>query len=174
MTNNSLEKFVEGIKKAWGPLDTALIENCQHLLEELSKASVNEKWLADLHRESPEDAELYRDPVHGFVLLAHVGREGQFRVPHDHGSGWVMYAVQSGETEMRTYAQVVNPQGKMHLVRRDTYRMKPGNCKTYLPGDIHDTRYISKSILVFRLTSCDLKKEDREGRIVRYIDGGSP
>ena len=38
----------------------------------------------------------------------------------------------------------------------------------YLPGDIHDTRRVSSDVLMLRFTSCDLKVEDREGRMTRY------
>jgi len=39
----------------------------------------------------------------------------------------------------------------------------------YFPGDIHDTRCISTSALLFRFTICDLKRESKEGRMTRYV-----
>jgi len=38
----------------------------------------------------------------------------------------------------------------------------------YLPGDIHDTRCVSDSVLMLRLTSCDLKQEEKLGYMTRY------
>ena len=34
-------------------------------------AQAAEGWLAALLRDAPANQELYRDPLHGFVLLAH-------------------------------------------------------------------------------------------------------
>ena len=81
----------------------------------------------------------------------------------DHGRGWVMYAVQSGEMEMSSYGLVND-----RLVRRATYRIRAGECQVYLPGDIHDTRCVSDSVLMLRLTSCDLKQEEKLGYMTRY------
>lgn len=156
MTGNSLEKFTEEVKKSWGPLTSETVENCQRLLKKLAQAPLEEL------------GELYRDSEHGFVLLAYAEEEGTYRVPHDHGSGWVIYAVQSGEMEMGTYSRTINQKGQLSLVRRESFRMRPGDCKVFLPGDIHDTRCISPSALILRFTSCDLKDEDRAGRMIRY------
>lgn len=172
MEKKSLEQFVAEVKKNWGPLSTQTVENCYRLLKELTQASDSESWMANLILRSSEEIneELYRDPEHGFVLLAHAEHEARYRIPHDHGSGWVLYAIIKGETEMRTYGRVMNPKGRTQLVRKDVYRMKAGDCRLYLPGDIHDTRCISQSVLMLRLTSCDLKIEDRAGRLIRYLD----
>ncbi len=72
--------------------------------------------------------------------------------------------------EMGTYIRAVNQKGRCHLVNRETHAMRPGDHAIYLPGDIHHTRCLSDSVLVLRLTSCDLKKEDAEGRMIRYVD----
>lgn len=71
MENNALKSSINAIKSSWGPLSTELIANSRRHLEELLKASPTEEWLAELHRDVPENKELYRDPTHGFVLLAH-------------------------------------------------------------------------------------------------------
>lgn len=173
MTKNSLENFIDGIKKAWGPLTSNTVANCQSLLKDLANTPAKETWLADLLRDLPEYKELYRDPEFGFMLIAYSEHEGLYRVPHNHGSGWVIYAVQSGEVEMGTFTQVTNQRGEAHLVRRESYRMQSGDCKVYLPGDIHETRCISNSVLMLRLTSCDLKKEDSEGRMIRFLKEGA-
>lgn len=168
MTNNSLETFIDSVRSAWGPFTTETVAGSRRLLEELARAPETEPWLAALLREPPEGGELYRDPEHGFLLLTHAEREGRYRVPHDHGSGWVIYAVQHGEMEMGSYARVNGANGTAHLVQRDVSRVRAGECRVYLPGDIHDTRCVSSDVLMLRLTSCDLKVEDREGRLTRY------
>ncbi len=170
MNRNSLDQFISEVKKVWGPLSSELVSSCQQLLEKLVKDSTTEEWMANLMAKTDVDIELYRDPEHGFLLLAHAETEGLYRAPHDHGSAWVIYAVQSGEMEMRTFKAIVNQKGKMTLVCRETYRVHPGESRVYLPLDIHDTKCISRSVLMLRLTSCDLKKENQEGRMVRYLE----
>ncbi len=169
MKQNSLETFIEEIQKAWGPLSSENVSRARQLLEELAKTSVTEEWLASLLAQPDLNRELYCDPEHGFVLMVYAEKEGLYRVPHDHGSGWVVYAVHSGEMEMKTYKPIINHQGKMKLVCRESYRVKPGECKVYLPKDIHDTKAVSESVLIFRLTSCDLKKERQERRMIQYV-----
>ncbi len=168
MTKSSLENYVDEIREAWGPLSSETVANCQRLLEELVKRSLEETWLTGLLDNPGMEKELYRDAEHGFVLSAYIEKKGRYRVPHDHGSGWVIYAIQSGQMEMGTYCRTVTRKGQMRLVRRESFRMHPGDCGVFLPGDIHDTRAISSSVVIFRFTSCDLKKEDREGRMIRY------
>lgn len=168
MIKDSLQTFIDGVRSAWGPLTTDTVARTRRLLEELARAPETEPWLAALLREPPEGGELYRDPQHGFLLLTHAEREGRYRVPHDHGRGWVVYAVQHGEMEMGSYARVPDADGAAHLVQRDVSRVRAGECRVYLPGDIHDTRCLSSDVLMLRLTSCDLKVEDREGRLTRY------
>jgi hypothetical protein len=160
--------FIEGVKEAWGPLSTETVVRCKGLLEELARNPETNTWLTAVLKDSPSGKELYRDPEHGFVLFAYTETRGQYRVPHDHGSGWVVYAVQSGEMEMGTYCQVVNQKGILSLVSREVYRMSPAECKVFLPKDIHHTRCISDQVIILRFTSCDLKKEDSEGRMIRY------
>lgn len=175
MANNSLEKFIEEVKQIWGSPTSEVITGCRQHLEELVKASSMEEWLVALHRDAPTNHELYRDPVHGFVLLAHTEQAGLYRPPHDHGRAWVIYAVQQGEIEMGTYARVEAPDGRVTLVKRDFTLVRPGQVQVYLPGDIHDTRCISGPALLFRFTERDLKREDtEEHRVTRYVerDGG--
>lgn len=170
MAQNSLDAAMAGIRAIWGPLTTERVETCRAHLERLAKASPQEDWLAALHRDQPASRELYRDPVHGFVLLAHVEAEGLYRAPHDHGRGWVIYAVQQGESEMGTYGRTVDADGKVRLVKRNATVVRPGEAQVYLPGDIHDTRCVVGPALLFRFTERDLKKEDREAHAVtRYV-----
>lgn len=164
MAKNSLETFIERVRSSWGPLTSEVVASCRDHLEKLLKAPATEKWLAALHRDAPENKELYRDPEHGFLLLAHTESTGLYRPPHDHGKGWVVYAVQQGETEMGTYVRVQDAHGKIQLVKRDSSLIRPGQVQVYLPGDIHDTRCTAGPLLLYRFTSCDLKKEN----VTRY------
>ena len=171
MSRNSLEKFTEGVSSIWGPLGTELVAGCRQHLEGLVETTPAEEWLAALHREALAYVELYRDPSHGFMLLAHTETGGLYRPPHDHGRAWVMYAVQQGEIEMGTYARIEDPEGRQKLVKRNTTLVRPGCVQVYLPGDIHDTRCLSGSALLFRFTERDLKKEDKEEhRVTRYVE----
>jgi hypothetical protein len=171
MAGNSLEAFVEGVTPAWGPLTSELVADCRSRIEDLLKAPATEGWLVELQRNLPESKELYRDPQHGFVLLAHAETKGLYRSPHDHGRSWVIYAVQQGEMEIGTYARVQDPDGSVRLVRRETYRVRPGEARVYLPGDIHDTRCTADTVLYYRFTERDLKKERlKEHRVTRYVE----
>jgi hypothetical protein len=75
-------------------------------LERLARAPSTEPWLRALHQEAPASKELYRDSTQGFVLLAHSEPAGLYRPPHDHGRGWVIYALQRGAMEIGTYVHV--------------------------------------------------------------------
>ncbi len=171
MTRDSLEAFVDGSRLAWGPLTSELVVNCRARIEELVQAPASEGWLAELQKDRPESRELYRDPTHGFVLLAHAEPKGRYWPPHDHGRGWVIYAVQQGEVEVGTYARLHDLDGRARLVRRDVYRVRPGEAKVYLPGDIHDVRCVSDSVLYYRFTDRDLKQEEQKGHpVTRYVE----
>ncbi len=173
MTGQSLGAFIEDINAGWGPLTSELITHCRGRIEQLLRAPATEPWLADLQRVLPETAELYRDPSHDFLLLAHAEPMGHFRAPHDHGRGWVIYGVQQGEIEVRTYMRLQDPAGRVRLVQRESYRVRPGETKAYLPGDIHDTRCTAGPVLYYRFTDRDLRKEESEGYpVTRYVDRG--
>ena len=169
MKNHSLEKFIQEIKKTWVPYGTEVVQNSRSLFVDLLKAPSTEPWLAQLLENPPEFKEIYHDPEHNFILLAYSETKGTYRMPHDHGSGWVLYGVRAGAMEMGTYARHVDQRGVLHLINRDTNSMGPGDHSIYLPGDIHHTRCLSDSALILRFTSCDLKKEDEEGRMIRYV-----
>jgi hypothetical protein len=171
VANRTFEASIQGIRSVWGPLSDTVVGGCQRHLADLLKAPATEEWLAALHEEVPANKELYRDPIHGFVLLAHSEDAGLYRPPHDHGRGWVIYAIQRGEMEMRTYGRILNPDGSVGLVKRDVTLMRPGQVQVYLPGDIHDTRCVKGPALLFRFTERDLKKEDKEEhRVTRYVE----
>lgn len=174
MDMNALETSMTGIRSVWGLLNTDVVERCCGYLEALLQAPATQPWLAALHRDAPLSQELYRDDVHGFALLAHTEPPGLYRPPHDHGRGWVIYAVQKGTIEMGTYARFEEEDGTVRLVKRGSTLVRPGQLQVYLPGDIHDTRCLSGPALLFRFTERDLKKEDKEERrVTRYVERGA-
>lgn len=169
---NSLQKFIEKTSAAWGPLTTGLASTCRANLEDLLHAPPKETWLAALHSNGPANQELYRHPTHGFVLLAHTERAGLYRPPHDHGRAWVAYAVQHGEVEMGTYARVIGAANRVRLVKRNSTVVRAGQVQVYLPGDIHDTKCLTESALLYRFTERDLRVEDKqEQQVTRYVEG---
>lgn len=170
MTVNALDTFIAAVCATWGPISSELVAACRSGLEELARADAGEDWLAALLTERPASRELHRD-TRGFMLLAHTENQGLYRPPHDHGHAWVVYAVQSGELEIRTYAKIEAPGGAPRLVLRDTTRLRAGEARAYLPGDIHDTRCLTESALLFRFTERDLRHEDQvEGRLTRFVE----
>lgn len=172
-TATSLDLFAARVRDGWGPLTSDLAAACRAHLADLLRAPAEEPWLASLRTGEDASRELYRDPVHGFVLLAHHEPHGLYRPPHDHGRGWVIYGVQQGEMEMSTYARITDADGSVHLVKRDTSLLRAGDVRVYLPGDIHDTRCVAGPALQFRFTERDLRHEDQvEHRITRYAEQG--
>ena len=171
MTDSSLDTFIAGVRSDWGPISTQLVSKCRNRLANLTHAPDTEEWLADLLAEGPAMRELHREPANAFLLLAHGEQAGLYRPPHDHGRGWVIYAVQHGEVAMGTYGRIETPDGQVRLVQRDCTVVRPGEVQVYLPGDIHDTRCLSDSALLFRFTDRDLRIEDRvEHRVTRYVE----
>ncbi|MFN3520680.1 MAG: hypothetical protein ACK4YQ_00415 [Phenylobacterium sp.] len=171
MVGDALFDCVDAIRADWGPLSSRLVDACRRRLEVLAAAPASESWLSELHRAGPASRELHRDAEHGFMLLAHTETEGLYRPPHDHGRGWVIYAVQSGEVEMGSYARVQDEDGRVRLVKRDASVVRAGQARVYLPGDIHDTRCLTRTALLLRFTDRDLKREDgEERRMTRYVE----
>jgi hypothetical protein len=171
MVKTALQSFTQNVRSQWGPLTSELAGVCQRQMQELLEASPREAWLAALNANQPASEELYRDADHGFVLLAHAEQAGLYRPPHDHGRSWVLYGIQQGEIEMGTYARIEGEDGDVRLVKRNTTLVRAGEAQLYLPGDIHDTRCISDSALLFRFTERDLRVEDRQHRrLTRYVE----
>lgn len=171
MAKSTLETFIENVRADWGPLTTELVAASSRHMRRLLQADVTEPWLAALHREQPLARELYRDPDHGFVLLAHTEPAGLYRPPHDHGRSWVIYGVQHGRSEMGTYGRLEDASGRPRLVKRGAAGVEAGQVQVYLPGDIHDTRCSVGPALLFRFTERDLKVEDKvERQITRYVE----
>lgn len=172
MTKTALETFINDVRSDWGPLTRDVAAACGRHLAALLQAPETEAWLADLHAKPPLSKTLYRDPDHGFMLLAHAEPAGLYRPPHDHGRNWVIYGVQRGESEMGTYGRFDGDDGTPRLVKRNATLVRPGQVQVYLPGDIHDTRCVTGPALLLRFTERDLKVEDAEGhRITRYVEG---
>ncbi len=171
MDEDSLSVFINGVRANWSVGSTDLIEHCRTTLAGLTLASTAEPWLAELLSELPASRELHRGPTEGFMLLAHAEKEGLYRPPHDHGRSWVVYAVQSGELEVGTYRKVLDQDGKPTLIQSNISVLRPGLAAAYLPGDIHDTRCLSGSALLFRFTAMDLRREDQvERRVTRFVE----
>ncbi|MFO0563138.1 MAG: hypothetical protein U0269_34270 [Polyangiales bacterium] len=169
MSTTALEQFIQRTRANWGPLSSELVDDSRQALAALAGADPSEPWLAALHRDAPARRELVRDPTHGFVLLAHTEPEGLYRSPHDHGRGWVVYAVQRGEVVMSTYARVEDDAG-VALIKRDERVLRAGQAQLFLPGDVHDTRSVSGSALLFRFASTDLERESAERRLTRFVE----
>lgn len=128
MQQTTLENFIVHVRKAWSGLNTETVESVRQLLVDFTRAAKDESWLQEIISEKPAAKELYRDTEHGFILLAHTEEKGTYRQPHNHGAGWVFYAVLSGEMAMNTYQQVTTVNGQTHLVSRTT----PAVCQKVL------------------------------------------
>lgn len=164
MIKDSLQTFTEALSSTWGPLTSEQVASARRHVARLLEASASEAWLSALHRDAPESRELYRDPAHDFLLLAHTEQAGRYRAPHDHGRGWVIYAVQRGEMEMGAYRRLHDLRGDAYLVKRESFVLRAGDIRVFLPGDIHDTRCTAGPLTLFRFTSRDFKKEE----VTRY------
>ncbi|MEY4580091.1 MAG: hypothetical protein RL701_4794, partial [Pseudomonadota bacterium] len=132
MNDDALTTFIERTRGVFGPLTTEMVASVCAQLEQLANAPNSERWLQALHDEAPASKELYRDGTHGFVLLAHSEATDLYRPPHDHGRGWVIYALQRGEMEIGTYARVEDAHG-VRLVKRDATPLRAGEARVYLP-----------------------------------------
>lgn len=170
MTRNALETFAESVRRDWGPISSEVVAAAHRHLEQLLRTGPGEEWLRSLHRDAPANRELYRDSEHGFVLLAHTEAQDLYRPPHDHGRNWVVYGVQKGISEMTTYGRVMGPDGTVRLIKRGSTLVSPGQAQVYLPGDIHDTRCISGPALLYRFTERDLREDNHDHRITRFVE----
>lgn len=169
MRNDALADFIAQTRAAFGALSTDLVSSVRERLEHLAKTPASERWLTELYREAAPSKELHRDENHGFVLLAHSEPPGLYRPPHDHGRSWVIYALVRGEMENGTFVRTQDADGRVRLVKRDASHLRAGEARIYLPGDIHDTRCLGGPSLLFRFTERDLKREEQEHRLTRYV-----
>lgn len=104
MKSTSLSYFVNKIEDQWGPISSSLCEAVRSSLADLSLASSSEPWLRSINYAENQNRLLHKSPTQGFCLLTHEEEEGLYRIPHDHGRAWVVYAVQSGKAQIETLA----------------------------------------------------------------------
>jgi hypothetical protein len=154
---NELNLFITETKNSW---ESRNIKSTY--LEDLAKSATVRKSLQENLSNLFKGVELYKDEEHGFILLAYAENKGTYRAPHNHGNAWVEYAVVSGLVEMGNYC------GLSELILKNSDQLTAGDRHKYFPGEIHDTRCISENAIILRLTSCDLKVEEREGRMLRF------
>lgn len=145
--NQKINTLITKIQQSWSAMDNTSLLEIQVLMSGLDKQAVIE--LAE-----------YRDPDLGFILFYYTESKGDYRIPHNHGDAWVIYAVVEGEVEMGNYFNWV----------KQTEVLSKGDTRIYFPGDIHDTRCLSDNAKIVRLTSCDLKVEESQGRMLRFIN----
>ncbi len=169
MSNSSLVKFTQALNEEWGVVSSALTLKSKLLLEDLTQTCLNDDWYKDLVKSKSPAKEIYRSEKHGFILMGHVEQNGELSPPHDHGNGWVLYSTVIGQVDMGIYQKIIKTDGSLHLVQKDAYPLKAGQCSVYLQGDIHDTHTVEDNTVMLRLTSCDFNKEVEEGRLVRFI-----
>jgi len=163
--SNSLERYFEEVRGIWGDgRDPELPFRVKALLEKLlASAKADDPWMAELIAEGRPSRELYRDPKHGFIQMAHVHKQGHANQPHDHGRCWVLYGAYSGLTEITTYRRTDSGQepGKAILEKKDLNRLSAGVVYPYLPGEIHSTHAVEGPAVVLRFLSQDLDKAER-------------
>lgn len=161
--NAKIENVVSKLKKSWSSMDINSLEEIQRLIEELVLDGIDKN-----QDYSSKGIELYRDKELGFVLTAYSEINETYRIPHNHGNGWVIYSVIEGAVEMGNYFNWEKTSGQSQLILKDKIILNSGDAKIYYPSDIHDTKCLSQNALILRLTSCDLKVEEAEGRMQRF------
>jgi hypothetical protein len=159
MENAFVKNYTKLIQSSWGHREFQL------LLETMAADKGLEQWL-EVILSVQDNKELFRDPEEGFVLTAYTENKGQYRKPHDHGHCWVIYAVMSGTIEMGTFGKT--SEFTSEILRKSLGVLNSGDSRIYLKGDIHDTHCLSDRVIILRFTSCDLRVEEKEGRMRRY------
>ena len=163
---HELSEVIKKVKLSWDSMSIESLKEIQDLVSELSKQSIEINSDQMLN-----GVELYKDNEHGFILYAYSEQKDTYRRPHNHGRGWVVYAVVSGEIEMGNYINWIKTDEISNLMLKNSEIIRSGQAKIYYPGEIHDTRCISENAIILRLTSCDLRVEDMEGRMLRFYSG---
>jgi hypothetical protein len=162
--SSSFDRYISEVRAQWGDgRDPALPLKIKSLLEKLLRTTTaDESWMAQLIAEGKQSSELYRDPIHGFIQMAHNQPAGHRNAPHDHGRCWVLYGVYRGKMGISTYRSLddgsVPDQAK--IARKEIHALTPGVVYAYLPGDIHST-FAAEPSVVFRFLSYDLSKVER-------------
>jgi hypothetical protein len=164
MNQQQINLFFDELKICWNKQNEETIKAGKHVMEAMLKSEDLKKHLANESDNLAKGIELYRDSEFGFILLAYSETKGLYRMPHNHGNGWVIYSVVEGIIEMGTYALI----GDINLIKKEKHQIQIGNSEVYFPGDIHDTQCVSDSVIILRLTSCDLKEEEKQGRMKKF------
>jgi hypothetical protein len=154
-----LNKYIANLVAVWDLSTNSLVSESNQIINQIIADSSLNHFVSERLQEK-DNVELYRDEKYGFILSAYIEKFGQYRIPHNHGNGWVIYSVVRGEMEMGSYDQ------NLYLINFD--RLRSGDSRVYLPGEIHDTRCLSQDVIILRFTSCDLKVEEKEGRMIRF------
>ncbi|MDE3206559.1 MAG: hypothetical protein KGQ66_20320 [Acidobacteriota bacterium] len=162
----AFDRYVTSLREAWTRTDVAKrADACRRAMEVLL-AGDDPEWAAAVQRVASGErkVELYRDPDHGFIQMAHQYRPGHGSPPHGHGDrGWVVYGVQLGRVEIATY----RPTGADPPLRVERAEvLAAGEARAYLPGEMHSTRMVAGegaagTAVVLRMLSEDLSKLDR-------------
>lgn len=162
---SSFEGYIEEIRSVWrDEKDPDLPFKVKASMEKLlASTSPDEPWMAEILREGKAARELYRDPDHGFIQMAHVQKHGLVLPPHDHGPCWVVYGDYQGVTNIPLYERTDDGSeaGRAKLEEKELHRLGPGVVYAYLVGDIHSTHTVEGPALVFRFLSYDLTKVQR-------------
>ena len=166
--NNKINTFIAVLKDSWITQSLDTLFKTKSLLEELVKDKVVLSSLQEKSTSLLNGSELYKDEKDGYILFAYSEQLGKYRLPHNHGNAWVVYAVVSGCVEMGNYINLVDTHNQSKLVLKNSEKLTAGDCRIYYPGEIHDTRTISETSIILRFTSSDLKVEEREGRMLRF------
>ena len=161
--NVKIDNVVSKLKKSWSSMNMNSLEEIQGLIGDLALDGIDKNL-----DYSSKGIELYRDKELGFVLTAYSEINETYRVPHNHGNGWVIYSVITGSMEMGNYFNWEKVSGQSQLILKDRIILNSGDVQIYYPNDIHDTKCLSQNALILRLTSCDLKVEEEEGRMKRF------
>lgn len=162
---SSFDRYIEEIRAVWGDgQDPDLPFKVKASMERLlASTSPDEPWMAEILREGKAARELYRDPDHGFIQMAHVQKHGLVLPPHDHGPCWVVYGDYQGVTNIPLYERTDDGSeaGVAKLAQKELHRLGPGVVHPYLVGDIHSTHTAEGPAVVFRFLSYDLTKVQR-------------
>jgi hypothetical protein len=163
-----IENAVKDIKKSWEELSLGSIEKMNSRIAALSSDPEIQSYLQEVTRDLPKGVEIHRDQTEGFILLAYSEVKATYRAPHNHGKAWVIYAVVSGEVEMGTYINFPRANGEDRLILKSRETLKSGDTRIYDSGEIHDTFCTSDNAVLLRLTSSDLREEEKAGRMIRF------
>lgn len=165
---NKITEAAAELQKLWVDLCMESVQKIQLVMKGLAENAEVCTGLRLITRTQQEGYEIFRDRRQGFILLAYSEKNGVYRIPHNHGEAWVVYAMVSGAVEMGNYFNAVRGDVSNHLVLKNREKLIAGDTRIYLPGEIHDTRCVSEEAVILRLTSLDLRAEESAGRMRRF------